>query len=326
MFVLLIVRISHCTGIFRFIEHHYPKMNAIVRPSILIVEDVHTDIDVLNHILKNHYTVFVTKTGKSAIEKAISDRPDLILLDIILPDMTGFAVLKALKESSETRDIPVIIITGISNVQYEEKGLVLGAVDYITKPFHNTVVLARIKMHLQIIRYIQTIARLGVIDTLTELPNRRGFDKQIAVEWARLIREKGPLSLLKIDIDHYKDYNEKFGRPQGDVLLQTVAATIFHSFRRPADLVARIHDDEFAVLLPKTELSGAVAVAEEVRAKIEKTTVASIEGGDGTSATVSIGVASAFPDSVDNLDVFLSSVDHLLAEAKAQGGNRVVSS
>lgn len=304
-------------------------MNTNGRQSILIVEDVTTDIDLLNHILKNHYTVYIAKTGRAALDSVAELRPDLILLDIVLldivlPDMTGFAVLSDLKETAETKEIPVIIITGISNIQYEEKGLMLGAVDYITKPFHNTVVLARIKIHLQLIRYVKTITRLGLIDPVTDLPNHRGFENRIGVEWARAIREKHSLSLLIVDIDGLEALLEKYGRIQGDILLQKIVWAIGDSFHRPADLVARLENDRFAVLLPNTDLKGATLMAEEVRSKMEDMPPPLIDDGSSFVTTVSIGVASAVPEIPDLLPPFLALARQRADRAGELGGNRVI--
>lgn len=301
-------------------------MNTDKKPSILVVEDVHADIDILNHILKNDFDVHIAKTGRAALKIAFDYQPDLILLDIMLPDMTGFAVLSALKESNETRRLPVIIITGINNSQYEEKGLFHGAIDYITKPFQDSIVLARIGIHMQIVRHIHRISKLGLYDPLTALPNHRCFKKQIVTEWSRAVREKIPLSVLLVDIDGFKLYNETHGHSQGDLLLQRTSQTISESIKRPADSVARLRGDAFAVLLPNTDLRGAIAVAKDIGARMEKLIVPHLESDAPTSVTVSIGAASLAPSADDSLENFAEQAGMRLEAAVHAGGNRLVPS
>ena len=207
--------------------------------SILVVDDDKSSIDVLNRILRPMYTVYVAKTGAMALRRAREDKPDLILLDIVMSDMSGFGVLSELKQSPETRAIPVICITGLNDAKDEEKAFFLGAADYITKPFNNAIVKARVKNQMDAIRHIRTIERLGLIDALTDLPNRRCFDNQIALEWSRATREGTPISLLMIDVDRFKHYNDTYGHPQGDVALQAVARVLAASLHRRTDLAAR---------------------------------------------------------------------------------------
>lgn len=291
--------------------------------SILIVEDINSDIDVLNHILNKYYTIYVAKTAETALKMAHEYLPDLILLDIILPDRTGFAVLTDLKESCETCNIPIIIITGLNNAQYEEKGLTLGAVDYIMKPFHNAVVLARIKTHMKIVDYIHTIERIGMIDALTGLPNRRCFDVQFSTEWARAVREKTPISLLMIDIDKFKVYNDAHGHVQGDLMLKATSELIANNLKRPGDQAVRYGGDEFVVLLPNTDIEGAGIIAENIRSEIEAQIVSGLDDGVRTSITVGIGIASRVPGTSEECSNLLLEADKYLYEAKTVGKNTI---
>lgn len=293
--------------------------------TLLIVEDVSADIDILNHILQRHYTLLIAKTGEAAVRMAAEQKPDLILLDIILPDMTGFAVLTALKKSDETRQIPVIVITAVNDTQYEEKGLSLGAVDYITKPFHNTVVLARIKTHMHILRYVRAIEHLGLVDTLTGLPNRRSFDDRLGVEWGRALRDGTGLSLLMIDVDQFQSFNETNGYPHGDILLLEIAKEICRTLKRPADLATRLENDRFAVLLPNTDKEGAVLIGNEIRTGVEALVVPHIDDQRPLSATVGVGVAFASPDAEHSCDALIARAEEKLREAKETGRNRVCS-
>lgn len=291
--------------------------------SILIVDDERSNLDVLTFILKSQYGVQVAKSGEAALKRAREQKPDLILLDIMMPDMDGFEVLAELKSSDDTRHIPVIFITGLARVEDEEKGFLLGAVDYIVKPFNTSIVKARVRTHMRIVKQIRTIERLGMIDALTDIPNRRSLDQRIDVEWERCIASEMPLNLLIIDVDHFKNYNDTYGHPQGDLLLQSLAQTLAASLPRPEDFVSRMGGEEFAVLLPAIPLSKALLVAESLRANVEAMEVQDSNTSAITKVTISIGVASVSPHSDDTISAFISAADAALYQAKNSGRNRV---
>lgn len=298
-------------------------MNETTTFSILVVDDDRSNLDVLTHILKSQYTVQVAKSGLAALKRARELQPDLILLDIVMPDMNGFEVLADLKGSDETRHIPVIFITGLTQAEDEEKGFLLGAVDYIVKPFKTAIVKARVRTHLRIVKQIQTIERLCMIDALTDIPNRRSFDQQIAMEWKRAMRDKSPLSLLMIDVDKFKALNDSYGHPQGDVVLQAIGQMLHTVLKRPADFASRIGGEEFAVLLPSTRLEDALHLAEELRAQTENLQVHSLDNGPPLSVTISIGVTSMIPEQGTQFADFVALADEALYAAKNAGRNRV---
>jgi len=289
---------------------------------ILIVDDDRSNIMALNHILKPSYSTHVAINGKTAIEIAGQYAPDLILLDIVMPDMDGFEVLAELKRGNSLSRIPVIVITSLDSMEDEEAGFFLGAVDYITKPFRAPIVKARVKTHLRMVEYVREIERFGMIDTLTGLPNRRNFDERIGIEWNRAAREKEPLSVLMIDADNFKGYNDKYGHMQGDVLLYTIAEIFTKTVKRAGDFVARWGGEEFAVLLPNTDRDGAATVAEQIRANIENAAIAHHDGTT-TTVTVSIGVNTEFPADGKTINDFIVKADNMLYSAKAAGKNRV---
>ncbi|MDR3254380.1 MAG: diguanylate cyclase [Synergistaceae bacterium] len=299
-------------------------MEANQKYSILAADDERANLAVLNRILSADYTIFTAKSGEEALDRAQKDRPDLILLDIIMPGMSGFDVLAKLKESPHVQNIPVIIITGLSSEEDEERGFFLGAVDYITKPFKNGIVLARVRTHIQIIHQMRMIERLGLIDPLTDIANRRSFDNHIDVEWRRSVREEKPISFLMMDLDKFKSYNDTYGHPQGDVLLKTVAKIFSSAARRPSDLAARLGGEEFGILLPDTDMENALYIAEKIRSDVE---VARIPTSDGsaTAATISIGAVSTFPQDGDLAKDFLAKADVNLYNAKNGGRNRIYS-
>ena len=299
-------------------------MNEDVKHTILIVDDEAVNIRALSQVLLPEYTVYMARDGQTAIETAEDVTPDLILLDVIMPDMSGYEVITELKNCDRTMEIPVIFITGLSGVEDEEKGFLLGAVDYITKPFNDTIVRVRVRQHLQTLRQLRMIKRLGVIDPLTDISNRRGFNERLEIEWAHAIRDKSTLSILMIDIDHFKRYNDTYGHPQGDVLLQTIAGIFRQTLVRSTDYAARWGGEEFAILLPGTNLDGALKIAERIRSDVENTPVACADGSD-THVTVSIGVYSQSPQHGDLTNDFVTGADKALYTAKGTGRNKVCS-
>ena len=273
-----------------------------------------------------HYTVITAKSGSEALEQVYNDRPDLILLDIVMPGMDGFEVMTRLKDSDATRSIPVIVVSGLTNEEDEERGFMLGAVDYITKPFKKSIVIARIKTHLKIVEQMRLIEQISLVDDLTRIPNRRNFDKCLKTEWKRAVREKTPLGLLMVDVDHFKSFNDTYGHRQGDETLKTVALTLSSMLRRPADIAARWGGEEFTVLLPNTGQAGTVHVAEQIRTKIEDTRIRNISDSDDNSplsVTVSIGAASITPSSEDTIECFIEQADKAMYNAKKTGRNKV---
>ncbi|MCL1820271.1 MAG: diguanylate cyclase [Oscillospiraceae bacterium] len=302
---------------------------------ILIVDDDRLNLEVLIKILKpgepdsihQNYSLSVAKTGEAALDKIKANKPDLILLDVIMPGMSGFDLLAILKKNDETRSIPVIIITGLSSVHEETKGFALGAVDYITKPFDGAVVRARVKTHLRIVEQMLTIERLGLIDSLTGITNRRGFENQIFMEWGRAIREQNNISLLLMDIDKFKTYNDTYGHQFGDTVLMNFADVLTSSINRSTDLAARWGGDEFAVLLPGTDLRGAAMVAESIRKNFESIMIHNTDGYEENPSeikiTASIGVSSEAPGINSDTSGFIKRADRNLYTAKATGRNKV---
>ncbi|GHT93443.1 hypothetical protein AGMMS49545_12750 [Betaproteobacteria bacterium] len=296
-----------------------------VKQTILIVDDEKTNLLALNKILSPDYAISLAKSGALALALAQEIKPDLILLDIMMPDMNGFEVLAKLKDTEITAHIPVIFVTGLESEQDEEKGFLLGAVDYIKKPFRGTIVKARVNTHLQIVRQMRIIENHSLTDALTGLPNRRRFDAHIRTEWRRAIRDKTPISFLMMDIDNFKTYNDTYGHPQGDKLLQAAAKIFMTATQRPDDLAARLGGEEFGLLLPDTDLEGAMQVAEKIRTSMEKSRIPTVNGSRVTHATLSIGAVSILPGTEDTIPTFLTLADNNLYAAKRTGRNRICS-
>jgi diguanylate cyclase (GGDEF)-like protein len=291
--------------------------------SILIADDEKMNVDILGEILSPTYNLLVSRNGTRALELAKEHKPDLILLDVLMPDITGFELIKKLKESDVTDKIPVIFITGLTSAEDEEKGFLLGAVDYITKPFVKSIVKARVNTHIKIIDQMRTIEQIGLIDPLTKISNRRGFENRLKEEWGRAFREKTPISILLMDIDNFKNYNDTLGHQQGDLALKSFSDTATKTLVRPVDHIARWGGEEFIIMLPDTDLEGAAEVAEKVRKNVEASVVLT-ENGEETKLTVSIGVNSIIPDTGDSIMDFIEIADQALYKAKKLGRNRFV--
>ncbi|MDR2578165.1 MAG: diguanylate cyclase [Chitinispirillales bacterium] len=291
---------------------------------ILIVDDDEFNTMTLDHILRPTYEILTANDGKSGLRIARESVPDLILLDIIMSSMSGFEVIAELKREDALSRIPVIFITSLNAAKDEEKGLALGAADYITKPFNISIVKARVNTYIQMMKYIRTIELFGKTDTLTGLTNRRGFDERVKVEWSRAIREKEPLSVLMIDADKFKVYNDTYGHMQGDILLKAMGGIFSKTVKRTSDLVSRWGGEEFSILLPNTDLEAATAIAEQIRANVEKAVVP-LPDGTPTRITISIGVNSMVPAIGNAINDFLIDADNFLYAAKEAGRNRVAS-
>jgi len=290
--------------------------------SILLVDDSTQNCISLTHILDKDYNVYVSKDGHDAIETAKICSPDVILLDIIMPGMDGYEVLSVLNNHEKLKQIPVIFLTGLDDAGDEEKGLSMGAADYITRPYNDEVVKMRVKNQLRVRERIQSVERLMMIDKLTELPNRRSFDDRIDSEWGRSIRDKTPISILAIDIDNFKMYNDTFGHPQGDVALQSVAGVLSRQIKRSGDFAARWGGEEFFVILPNTDSKGAMRIADQIRIATEELIILK-KNGVPTKITVSIGANTLLPSTSVSLNDFIAYADNALYAAKNSGKNKV---
>ncbi|MDR2197460.1 MAG: diguanylate cyclase [Coriobacteriales bacterium] len=293
------------------------------KPKVLIVDDQRFNLETLGQLLRSEYEILVADSGDEGIRLALAEHPDLILLDIMMPDPDGYTVLKELKESTSTRDIPVIVISGSDTAQAEEKGLLLGAIDYISKPIRPIIVKSRIRTQLENSRLRREVEALNLNDLLTGLPNLRSFEVRLKIEWAHAVREKAPLSILFIDIDDFRAYNDKFGHPQGDLLLKEVAGALAHTIKRASDFLARIEEDLFGVLLWNTDGQAAKIVVSRIQDAIAEMAVPTLSGS-WTVATVSIGLAWQTPGPKDEIEPLLKQAISRLSLAQDDGGNRLV--
>lgn len=292
------------------------------KATILVVDDVPSNIQILAGYLKDDYRIKVATDGKRCLELVQGeDTIDLILLDVMMPEMDGYQVIKQLKENPKTEDIPVIFVTSKDEDHEEEKGLTLGAVDYIAKPIHAPIVKARIKTHVSLKRSRDLLKRMAMHDYLTGLYNRHYLVEAASQKLSLACRHEFPISILLIDIDHFKSINDKFGHAVGDEVLKSVSK-LMKKTCRGEDIVARIGGEEFVMVLDQCNVDNAEVKAEELRKQIE------ILESNKIRVTVSIGVAalSNFSDKKVNFDDLLNQADKALYTAKNKGRNRVVKS
>ena len=246
-----------------------------------------------------------------------------MLLDVIMPGMDGFDLLKKLQEEVVTQQIPVILITSLADAEYEERGLVLGAVDYITKPYHAPIVRARVNTHIKLYRYRAQVERQSMIDPMTGVPNRRSYDITCHDKWQEAARMQQPISLCMFDIDRFKTYNDTFGHPAGDQVICAVATTATGFLRRSTDFFARYGGEEFVAIILGSDAKTAFNQMKKIRREVEKLHIAHAPEA-AQWVTVSIGGVTVVPRLEDSYDTYLKIADGMLYDAKRMGRNKVI--
>ncbi|WP_288380534.1 diguanylate cyclase domain-containing protein [uncultured Massilia sp.] len=297
-------------------------MIGVEMQKVLVADDDAVNRDVLGQLLKPEYTVLLAKNGAQTLERAARHQPDLILLDVLMPDMDGYEVLRRLRADPATENIAVIFISGLDRPEDEATGLKMGAADYITKPFNQTVVMARVALHLQVVRQRRMLERLANVDGLTELANRRRFDEVYEMEYQRARRSGRPLSLAMLDIDAFKQYNDRYGHPAGDRALRSVARAAAKAMRRPGDLAARYGGEEIVLLLPETDAVDAGEVVAQLRASVAALGIAHEASHVAPVLTVSAGGATLDPGKPESPAALFEAADAALYRAKQAGRNR----
>ena len=245
--------------------------------------------------------------------------PDVILLDAEMPDMNGFEVCQHLKKKEQTAHIPIIFITSHSGSDFEMKVFDAGASDYINKPLNPRVVLARASLQLNYKRALERLEHLSLTDGLTGLYNRRAFDTKFSLEFTRAQRSGIPITLLMLDIDEFKKYNDHFGHVMGDVCIQQTASALLETVQRTTDFVARYGGEEFAIVLPDTDLEGAKYFAESILNNILNLNISHAPTAKRSNVTLSIGYYSLIPTHKDSYEDLLKTTDAALFKAKENG-------
>jgi diguanylate cyclase (GGDEF)-like protein len=288
---------------------------------VLIVDDEPSTVDLLAGILKEHYEIACAASGEEALQFCEQRVPDLVLLDVAMPGVDGHEVCRRLKTSPRTDALPVIFVTAHDSPEDEIRGLDAGAVDFIAKPVHPAIVLARVRTQITLKCQADQLRGLALTDALTGVANRRAFEAQLDREWRRCQRNKLPLSVIIIDIDHFKKYNDTYGHQAGDHCLQHVASTLAMSLRRAGDTLGRYGGEEFACLLPATDLAGATARAEDIGRAIERLNIVPAGSANARVVTVSRGVGTTIPDDETEILDLLEVADAMLYQAKRAGRN-----
>jgi len=289
---------------------------------MLIVDDQPANVQALYSVFADGFQIFMATSGEQALKVAARERPDIILLDVVMPGLDGHEVCRQLKRQPDTADIPVLFVTAHSEPEEEAKSLEVGGVDFITKPVNPVVVKARVNTQLTLKRQTDLLKRMLLTDGLTGIFNRRYLDEKLAEEWGRARRNQQRLSLVMIDVDHFKAYNDLHGHQAGDECLRSVAQALKNALWRPGDVVTRYGGEEFACVLPDTDLEGALLVAQRLGEAVQGLKLPHGRSCVGEWVTISQGVAvTPFDHSVDMRE-WLAAADAQLYAAKAAGRNR----
>lgn len=290
--------------------------------SVLIIDDEIINLQIISDILRSEVDIIMAKSGEQGVRKALELSPDLILLDVMMPDMDGFETMEKLSQDSRTCDIPVIFITALDDIKNEEKGLLLGASDYIQKPIHPSIIKARVALHLKLINQHRILERLSTIDPLTSLANRRKYEETIRSEWKLMEEINETLSLAVIDIDNFKQYNDFYGHAAGDKVLQKVAAILANNFKHNSNLVARYGGEEFVAIMPRTSKKEALQRLNKCISEVQEMAITCKKENDNV-VTISAGVSSIIPNDGFKFESLFAAADEALYLAKYEGKNQV---
>lgn len=290
---------------------------------ILVIDDSPVQSRYLCSILADDYEFTMCHTAEEGLEAARQGGYSLILLDVVMPGMDGFVLLQELKSTTITSYVPVILITSLADVQYEEKGLLLGAVDYITKPFNPSIVRARVNTHIQFYHYQMQFKEQAMIDELTGIANRRRYEEDSASRWQEAVRFKLPFSLCMFDIDKFKLYNDTFGHPAGDKAIIAVAQKVASFFHRSTDLFARYGGEEFVAVFMGSQGVSAFEFMKTIRQSVEDLHIPH-NSPVSPWVTISVGGITLTPQLGDKLELYLKMADAMLYDAKRLGRNQVV--
>jgi diguanylate cyclase (GGDEF)-like protein len=320
--------------------------------AIVIMDDTNFSLEMIKAFLMTagYLEVITVKSARELYEliDGYSDRGiveiDLILMDIIMPEIDGIEACRNVKKREWLVDVPVIMVTATTERDHIQLAFSAGAMDFIKKPLDRVELLARVRSALslkhetarrkaretelmEVTRQLQAanerLQNLSLLDGLTGIANRRHFDQGLLQESRRAKREKIPLSLIMLDIDYFKAFNDTYGHLIGDDCLKTVASTLKKTLKRPGDFLARYGGEEFAVVLPNTDDVGAINIAEELRVDIERAGIAHINSLCADYVTVSLGVVTRFSEQDETPDDLILVADQALYRSKHEGRNRV---
>ena len=310
----------------------YPADQAASCDRILIADGDHCMRGLLaKNLVQWGYDVITVKDGNSCLTQYQQEKPDLVLLDLRMPNVDIFECCRQIKALEYRQYTPILVITAVADDAAVDAAFAAGASDFVHKPLHMAVLRQRIKNFLRQARWQRSLEEanrrledLIRVDDLTQLTNYRGCMERLEQEWRRLAREHLPLSLLLLDVDYFKLYNDTYGHAAGNVCLQAVAAALRTVVRRPADLTARYGGEEFAILLPNTHLDGAVHVAARLREAIHSLNIPHQASKVSNHLTLTIGVACGWPSPRISSTDLIELADQALYRGKHQGRDLVM--
>jgi diguanylate cyclase (GGDEF)-like protein len=306
---------------------------------ILLVEDEPTVLKALEELLTAAQHVIVTaQNGERGVELFLNEKPDLVLLDVNLPGLNGYQVAQHIRSKTDGEWVPIIFLSGEGSDEAISRGIEVGGDDYLVKPISYTVLSAKLRameriaiMRRDLDRVSKQLADankhlkwLSFHDALTNVANRRYFDSVLTQEWNRQRRHGKPLSLLLIDVDNFKAYNDFYGHQRGDNCLSQIAQVLQRRVQRSSDFLCRYGGEEFAVILPLLGHEEAYQLAERLRLDVKKAQLEHRASSTATYVTVSIGVASTTPCASSTTSDLISSADKKLYIAKSLGKNQVI--
>jgi len=303
-------------------QEHSSNPADATAPKVLLIDDSQFVHRLLDARLRSESICLVgAEDGESGVEKAMTEKPSLILLDLDMPVMDGFETLRTLKEDPRTREVPVIVLSSMNSSQDKVAAFDLGAVDFVTKPFELTELRARVRSSLKMFALMQMLAQKAKIDGLSELYNRAYFDERLQEEYDRALRHEHPISIAMIDLDHFKHINDTYGHPAGDAVIAGVARLIMRE-TRSVDVACRYGGEEFALIMPETDPHQALALCERIRTACETMTWSR---HPSRGITLSAGIVGAQSGAMlaRTPRALIELADQNLYDAKQSGRNRI---
>ncbi len=291
--------------------------------TLLCIDDESTNLKILASIFKSYCKVVVGKTAAQGLQKALEVIPDLIILDVLMPDESGFDLIVQLKNHSQVKHIPVIFITGLQSADDEEKGLSLGACDYIQKPFRHSIVQARVNSQLELSRQRKLLAQFAHIDSLTELPNQRKWRSDSDEQWHLAKANQHPIVMGIIDIDFFKQYNDTYGHQQGDTTLKRVAKALNRVIFSCLGTLYRCGGEEFYFYLPTNEKNDIRSILADCLESVTNLQIEHQSSAADPFVSVSIGAIQVLPNNDISLKQIINSADEQLYLAKKHMRNAV---
>ena len=298
-------------------------MSPLPTARLLIVDDDPNNVRLLASNFDQDYDILFALSGLEAIDISLRERPDLIILDVMMPDLDGYTVCKTIKNHPHTKDIPIVFLTAHCDAEEEIRGLEMGAADFISKPFYPKIVKIRVSNQIELKYAREKLTKLAITDGLTGIANRRYFDDQLAHEWTRARRLNQTLAIAMIDVDWFKKYNDHYGHQGGDDCLRQVANVLSNVAKRDSDFVARYGGEEFAIILPMTQAENALELAKNSCLALSNLELPHALSDFG-HVTLSVGVAVGCPKQNTTPHNLLINADKALYTAKEKGRNRAV--